>query len=1091
MLLSPIEIRGHDKVLMNCCKKRGMNRNIINDYEHQVEKIVHFLKENGYTDLSIGVSYDRQFYDRHPIAPCTIAKDKSSSYLLTIRGKPPRSGQLCEIVHFILMIGSKWCRTYGMSQYEKHSIGECGTDLAGYFIKDGTEYFMLSHIKNTHNEIQTQEIKKKGPKRQFRTTHKSFDRNMNSSMATITEAESIFIEATHIIKKIEVIELYYVLYCYIINGKTEIDFSDTEIPTTKPSKSKFEEFVREIIRNNSMDFYRYITIYFNFSPPEGTFKKFFSSENIQAIEEEYFEISQSPYKEPSRSNFSLSLINHFFPGTKSLYDKVNILSKILIEFILTSQGIYKPRDINDFALKSALTPGRKIHQDITRILRRVIAAGTYTISTPYTKPEDTPKESYPMYIETLDRMTSTRLNSDVQKLAVPSPAMTPEIKTRSVHPSHQNYQCPVETPQGETCGLRSHYACTSFITHERSSKKIIKMIQKCSVDEDAQDLVHVSVNLLPIRKIQHSDLISIRNKLKRDMNFFDVSVVPRVQTTKGVEKITGYDIYCDGGRFSCPLYVVKDGKLLIEEAKDDSLYDKDVDELVKDGYIEYIVANERDRFQFAMGPRYFNEMKESKRLKITHCDIHPCCQFGSSVNCGPLANFNPPVRINHQSAMSKQAITGLNTNWKNRMDTGHKRLLTPNNPLVTTIFHDHVGFNLLPNGFTAVICLQARKRNNEDSFEVFDDFIRTHGNISYLPTISVQLNRAGSLHGLCERATATKGIDRFHAIDHKTGEPLIGKTVKGGDCIFARYSKNATGQNEDDSVYCDVNQEGIIDHVKVMPGEAGTSYLKITIRDDRVQKTGDKIAIRFSQKGTLGSVFTRDDAPRIVEGPNKGVIPDLIVNPKSISSRATGGVPVELILSKAAILTGKQVNGTVYHVTQEMIEEAKDVLEAHGLARDGTELFELPNGERVRMIVGPCYIQALAHHAEDKLKVNGITPKIEPATHQPNKGGPRGALRMGNMEEAAIRGHSGAYAHNSIFRDSSDPFMVNVCTKCNIMVEFPKDDTDERFFCRMCNSSEHIGVVRGSYAGVLFQRHMASAGMTVNIYTEEIDPNVI
>lgn len=1084
ILLRPMRISKHDRIALKCCSERGMVQNIIRDYEDHIEEVAAYLSRNGYRDVKIGVFYNGKFQKKHPIPPSTMLKNKSESYLLTITGKS-KTGQKSNIIHAMLMVGSKWCFTHGLSRLEKHLAGENAIEPGGYFIKAGTEILILSQIKNSHNKIQTGIT----PKKELITSHKSCDRQDNSSMVQLSSNKSgelrfvvTYMEKGKMILAQDLLYMFFVLE----QGK-------------KLSVEKFKTYLDRRMKTVCDDMYPYVRLFFLVDVKDNIHETYFVSAPPIV---EYFIQSKSPYL--TKETFAEVTAAHFFPGMENITDKIATTIRLIMEFILITQNIKTPDDINDLGIKSILSPGKRIYHDLTKKFR------DHDTQKFYLEPSDKQvKEGYPPVVENINKTTTMRSFADVQKIGINSSSKTPKYETREVHPSHQGKLCPIDTPANETCGLRLHTACGAIFTKKRESDRVLEKL--AVYDEDESGIV-VNVDMNPSRRISLADARRFRKALKRDIDTFDVSFVMKYRKCDGVDHPLEIDIYNDGNRLASPYYVVRDGRLYIDikaETEPD-IYDADLDVLIETGCIEYIVVNEETPHDFicCMGPKYLESSETTgpkylesseavetsdtseTRSTFTHCEIQPYMQFSAVVNSCPIPNHNPGNRSNHQAAMTKQASSGSDTNWRNRRSKGLKRLLTPCMPLFSTSFFVPLGMNVLPNGFTVMMALQALQKNNEDSYELFDEFASIGGLISNLSTKEIQLN-VQSTYGRCDEAIRKIGVERFHSVHCDTGFPIVGKRVKQGDCLFARYIKSQSGVAEDISVYAGQQDEGIIDHYKqIRMGDQ--NVLLVTIRDDRTQTNGDKIALRFSQKGTIGNIYNRKDGPKIYSGPNKGTIPHLIFNPKSVPSRATGGVPVELLMSKAAALSGRQVNATAYNITKEDILRAQDVLEEHGYARDCTEEFILSTGEIRRMVVGPIYVQALTHHATDKLKICDVNPRIDPASRQPAKGGPSGALRFGNMEEAAIRGHGVSEAHREVFNYASDPFLMHVCATCNIMVEYPNtsENGTKEMMCRLCKTSENVHPVESSYAAVMFQRHMQFTGVTVKMQVEELDPTV-
>ncbi|KAJ2779787.1 DNA-dependent RNA polymerase II [Coemansia javaensis] len=688
-----------------------------------------------------------------------------------------------------------------------------------------------------------------------------------------------------------------------------------------------------------------------------------------------------------------------------------------------------------------------------------------------------------------------------------------------------SHNCPAETPEGQACGLVKNLALMAHVTVNVDSTPIREFLNEWSLESlaevDARSVasatkVFLNGDWLGIHR-NPEELVECMLDARRKADItFETSVVRDIRERE-------LRIHTDSGRVCRPLLIVdKDLQLRLKKAHINAIEKYDVShddayrwvDLLADGVIEYLDAEEEETAMICMTPQELAESHAYKTTGVeppeetdqasrvrsrrnifidtwTHCEIHPSMILGICASIVPFPDHNQSPRNTYQSAMGKQAMGIMLTNYQLRMDRMSNVLYYPQKPLATTQAMDYLKFRDLPAGQNAVVAIMCYGGYNQEDSVIMNQSSIDRGLFRslYLRTYDDEEDKSGSKElGTFEKPSpeTTLRLKKNGTYEKLEDDGLIapGTRVTGDDIIIGKTTaippdSLELGQRTKDHTKIDASkalrptESGIVDQVIVTTNGDGFKFVKVRIRSTRIPQMGDKFASRHGQKGTIGITYRTEDMPFSAEG----IVPDIIINPHAIPSRMTIGHLVECLLSKLSTLMGQEGDATPF--TDVTVEAISQALHERGYQPRGFEV--MYNGHTGRKLaaqvfLGPTYYQRLKHMVDDKIHSRARGPQ-QILTRQPVEGRARdGGLRFGEMERDVMIAHGAAQFLKERLFDVSDAYRVHVCDICGLMViaQLKKNE----FECAPCKNRTRISQVHIPYACKLLFQELMSMNIT-------------
>ena len=698
----------------------------------------------------------------------------------------------------------------------------------------------------------------------------------------------------------------------------------------------------------------------------------------------------------------------------------------------------------------------------------------------------------------LDRTNTISMLSHLRRLQSPLSRSQPNFEARDLHPTHWGRLCPNETPEGSNCGLVKNLALSASISVGTNPEVVKRFLYRMGVipyNEASRSLklsgtkVFMDGRLIGYT-VNPKELVEELRRARRSGEISsEVNVAYFSKEHDVREEIC---INCDAGRVRRPLIIVENGVPKLTKEHLEKIRSKEWrwEDLVKNGIIEYIDAEEEENTYIALTP-------EELTPEHTHLEIAPYTILGICASLIPYPEHNQSPRNSYESAMSKQALGIYAVNYPLRVDSRSHILHYPQKPLVETKPMEFMGYKLRPSGQNCVVAVLSFQGYNMEDALIFNKASIERGLARSTFYRIYEAECRQYLGGLRDRLVIPEpGVrgyrgEQYYRLLEADGVVGPESQVSGGDVLIGRMSPprfleeykefEVKGPSmRDSSIDMRPSEKGVVDAVFITETHEGNKLVKVRIRDQRIPELGDKFASRHGQKGVIGMIVPQEDMPFTANG----IVPDIIINPHAIPSRMTIGQFLESMAGKVSAMRGTPVDGTAF--ANERPERIKRMLIEMGFSHTGREvMYNGITGEKfvADIFIGLVYYQKLHHMVADKIHARA-RGQVQMLTRQPTEGRARGGgLRFGEMERDCLIGHGAAMLLRDRLLEESDKYVLYVCENCGYYAYY--DLRQRKYVCRICGDKAVISPVVVSYAFKLLLQELMSLCVSPRLKLKE------
>jgi DNA-directed RNA polymerase II subunit RPB2 len=1009
------------------------------------------------------------------------------------------------------MVRSTFCTLTANSRLARRSK-ECPIDPGGYFVVNGNEKVIIAQEKMRTNFVFVRRLAPRHCSAEIRSLHEAKTRSTSTLVVTLgpragARGETITVMLPFVDKPVP---------CGVIFRLLGVESLQESIEDTISQLPKDYLHHKSVIVENLV---RVLETPMSSEKPD------------HLIEWIGREGTKEPTQQRRARYVEHILANEFLPhmglddSPETRARKQAFMSLVVLKLVLVFLGIIEPDDRDDYSIKRIDTTGmlfgllfrqlfRGFHKMLSMHVHRAVDGAKYVNIVDALNPKKiTAGFKFALNTGTwgIQRQTNTqngvaqlmaRMNllahvSHLRRVCTPINREGKLPKPRELALSHHGILCPVETPEGQACGLVENLSLLCHVRTGASASYVVKQLLRDNLifptATAGKEGGRVSSGLEP-----HTWRVLVNGALEGSCRDGE-SLVRELRWRRGAG-VLPFDTSISTCRSSSSVIVDLDpGCLMRPLIRADRMVDFSTiirrcppallwKELVFQGIVEFIDKNEERNLSIGTFV--------SGNQRATHLEFHPSTMLGVCALSIPFLNCNQAPRNIYEAAMTKQSSGMASLAGEHRVDAVSHVLHYPHVPLVRTLLHEALRCDEAPCVVnTMVAILSYSGFNQEDSIIVNRGALdrglfRSTVFKSYKDEEKGAGSDVESFGPVPSTAVGARRAD--YGKVQQDGLPALRSVVTNGDIIISKCmtaSQLGTDRKKRKTI--------VVDHSTVLcatePMRVGRAYMttnkdgarlvRVRLHTTRVPDVGDKLSSHHGQKGVIGIIMEQVDMPFTIDG----VVPDIIINPHAIPSRMTVAQLIECLLGKVCCAVGSEGDGTPFNGTR--VESIAEELAAVGFESRGNErMFNGITGEPLETTVffGPTSYQKLRHCVADKVhaRARGSMTLI---TRQPREGRSRGGgLRIGEMERDCMLSHGASAVLLDRLMHQSDEFETRVCRHCGLLAEslsplVPLGVGGHRDYCRNCKlgGPENIAVIALPYAAKLLHQELGGLNIAM------------